>query len=84
MNIFDQYGIKEIANVCLYAIELDENDNEIYVPVLYLDTLKVSTVEQSASTVYAQGGIGNTKLVGWDYGKDIKVHLEDALFTPAQ
>lgn len=47
MNIFKQYGIKEIADVCLYSIELDENDNEIYVPVLYMDTLKVSTVEES-------------------------------------
>lgn len=46
-NIFDQYGIKEVADVTLYAIELDENDDEIYIPVLYMDTLKVSTVEES-------------------------------------
>ena len=84
MNIFDQYGIKEVMEACLYAIELDENENEIYVPVLYLDTLKVSTVEQSAQSVSAQGGLGNPKLITWDYGKDIKVQLEDALFTPAQ
>lgn len=84
MNIFEQYGIKEVMNACLYAIELDENENEVYVPVLYLDTLKVSTVEQSAQSVSAQGGLGNPKLITWDYGKDIKVQLEDALFTPAQ
>lgn len=84
MNIFEQYGIKEVMDACLYAIELDENENEIYVPVLYLDTLKVSTVEQSAQSVSAQGGLGNPKLITWDYGKDIKVQLEDALFTPAQ
>ena len=30
MNIFEQYGIKEVADVCLYAIELDENDDEVY------------------------------------------------------
>lgn len=84
MNIFEQYGIKEVFNACLYAIKLDENENEIYVPVLYLDTLKVSTVEQSAQSVSAQGGQGNPKLITWDYGKEIKVQLEDALFTPAQ
>lgn len=84
MNIFQQYGIKEVANVCLYSIELDENDNEIYVPVLYLDTLKVSTVEQSSSSVAAKGGLGNPKLITWDYEKEIKITLEDALFTPAQ
>lgn len=83
MNIFQQYGIKEVADVCLYAIELDENDDEIYIPVLYLDTLKVSTVEQSAEQTSAQGGVGNPKLITWDYGKEITVVLEDALFTPA-
>lgn len=83
MSLFEQYGIKEVANGILYAIELDENDDEIYIPVLYMDTLKVSTVEESTSQVYAEGGIGNPKLIGWDYGKDITVSLEDALFTPA-
>lgn len=83
MNIFEQYGIKEVADVTLYAIELDENDDEIYIPVLYMDTLKVSTVEESSSQANAQGGIGNPKLITWDYGKDITVTLEDALFTPA-
>jgi hypothetical protein len=47
MNIFEQYGIKDVADVTLYSINLDENDNEIYIPVLYLDTLKVSNVEES-------------------------------------
>lgn len=83
MNIFQEYGIREIADVCLYSIQLDENDNEIYVPVLYMDTLKVSTVEESTQSTSAQGGIGNPKLITWDYGKDITVNLQDALFTPA-
>lgn len=51
-------------------------------PVLFLDTLKVSTIEQTASTADATGGKGNAKLVSWDYGKDITVTLEDALFSP--
>ena len=83
MNIFKEYGIREVADVCLYSIELDENDNEIYIPVLYMDTLKVSTVEESTQSTSAQGGQGNPKLIAWDYGKDIVVTLEDALFTPA-
>ena len=83
MNIFEQRGIREVADVCLYSIELDENDNEIYIPVLYMDTLKVSTVEESTQSTSAQGGQGNPKLIAWDYGKDIVVTLEDALFTPA-
>ena len=83
MNIFEQYGIKEVADVCLYAIELDENDDEVYVPVLYLDTLKISTIEETAEQTSARGGLGNPELIIWDYGKEITVTLEDALYSPA-
>lgn len=54
-----------------------------YVPVLFLDTLKVSTIEQASETTDATGGRGNAKLITWDYGKEITLSLEDALFTPA-
>ena len=54
-----------------------------YTPALFLDTLKVSTLEQSAEEVYAQGGRGNSDLIGWDYGREITISLEDALYTPA-
>lgn len=54
-----------------------------YIPALFLDTLKVSTIELTAEEVYAQGGRGNTNLIGWDYGKEITLTFEDALFTPA-
>lgn len=51
---------------------------------MYFDTLKVSTVEQTAEQTSARGGLGNPELITWDYGKEITVTLEDALFTPAQ
>lgn len=54
-----------------------------YTPVLFLDTLKVSNIEQTAEQVYATGGRGNSNLIGWDYGREITLHFEDALFTPA-
>lgn len=54
-----------------------------FVPVLFLDTLKVSTIEQTAEETYATGGLGNANLIGWDYGKEITLTLQDALFTPA-
>jgi hypothetical protein len=50
-------------------------------PVLYLDTLKVSTIEQTAEEAEARGGKGNAALIAWDYGKEINVTLEDALFS---
>ena len=77
-SILDRYGIKEVADVTFY--ELDENGAPKY-PVLYLDTLKVSTIEQTAEEAEARGGKGNAALIAWDYGKEIAVTLEDALFS---
>lgn len=82
VNIFERYGIKEVANVSFYALAADEvNGFEEGDIVLYLDTLKVSTIENTAENVSAQGGWGNPKLVTWDYGKDINVTLEDAVVS---
>lgn len=82
VNIFETYGIKEVANVSFFALA-DEKENGIQTGdvVLYLDSLKVSTVENTAENVSAQGGWGNPKLVTWDYGKDINVTLEDAVVS---
>lgn len=78
-SILERYGIKEVADVTLYDINSDGTPGN---PVLYLDTLKVSTLEQTAETTYAQGGKGNPRLIGWDFGKEITLSIEDALFSP--
>lgn len=77
MNLFDRYGIKEVADVTFYEL----NGTRPGKPVLYLDTLKVSTIEQTAENTEARGGKGNTALMAWDYGKEITINLEDALFS---
>lgn len=76
MNIFDQYGLKEVANVTFYDIKTGK-------PVLFLDSLKVSTIETTAENVEARGGWGNPALITWDYNKEVNVTLEDALFSAA-
>ena len=57
INIFEKYGIKEVANVYFEALAAEPKNNikegDI---VLYLDTLKVSTIEQTAETSDATGG----------------------------
>lgn len=78
-SILDRYGIKEVADVTFYKIKEDGTPGD---PVLFLDTLKVSTIEQTASTADARGGKGNPKLISWDYGKEISVTIEDALYSP--
>ena len=82
VNIFDKYGIKEVANVYFEALE-DDLKAGVYKGdiVLFLDTLKVSTIETSAESVDATGGWGNAKLITWDYGKEITLTLEDALIS---
>ena len=82
VNIFDKYGIKEVANVYFEALD-DDLAAGVYKGdiVLFLDTLKVSTIETTAENTAAQGGWGNPKLVQWDYGKEINITLEDALMS---
>lgn len=82
VNIFDKYGIKEVANVYFEALDNDPGAN-VYKGdvVLFLDTLKVSTIETTAETTDATGGWGNPKLISWDYGKEITITLEDALIS---
>lgn len=75
-NMFEQYGIKEVADVQLEDITTGKI-------VLYLDTLKVSTIETTADQSEAKGGKGNAPLIVWDFGKEINVTLQDALFTQA-
>lgn len=77
-SIFEQYGIKEVADVTFY--ERDTAGHEK--PVLYIDTAKVSTIEKTASNAEARGGKGNPALISWDFGVEINVTLEDALFSP--
>lgn len=77
-NILDKYGIKEVADVMFYEMD---SKGAPSAPVLYLDTLKVSTLNQSSEKVDATGGKGNVKQLTWDTNKEITLELEDALFS---
>ena len=74
--------IKEVANVYFEALD-DDLAAGVYAGdiVLFLDTLKVSTIETTAENVSANGGWGNPRLISWDYGKEINLTLEDALIS---
>ena len=74
MSVLEQYGIKEVADVTFY-------DTSTGAPVLHLDTLKVSTIDETSQQTSATGGKGNAALITWDYGKEITLNLEDALFS---
>lgn len=80
MSILDKYGIKEVADVMFYSI--DATTGRPRTPVLFIDTAKVTTTEQTAETSEATGGQGNARLIGWDFGREITINIEDAVFSP--
>ena len=71
-----KYGIREICDVVLKS----KKDNK---PIIYFDSLKTSTMEGAATTVYAQGGRGNSRLVAWEGERTVTFTMEDALISPA-
>lgn len=78
MNLIDKYGIKEVADVTVY--ELDDFGN-IKKPILFLDTLQVSTINYSAEETVHYGGAGLSPLLNWEHSKDIEIQITDALFS---
>ena len=80
MNIFKQYGIKEIADVVFYSI-IRVGTEEFYIPVLYLDTLKTAQLNKNVETVTNYGGKGNGKILAWNFVEDVQLSFEDALFS---
>lgn len=64
-----KFGIREICNVVFRASKAMKIGTQTFSkgqPVLFLDTAKTSTLEGSATSVYATGGRGNTRLVAWE------------------
>ena len=81
-----KFGVREICDVVLKAKAAQKVGNKIFYknePVIYFDTLKTSTMEGAASTVYATGGRGNARLIAWEGERTITFTMEDALISPA-
>ena len=79
-----KYGIREICEVVLKAKARMKVGNKIFYkdePVLYFDSLKTSTMEGAATTVYAQGGRGNARLIAWEGERTVTFTMEDALIS---
>ena len=81
-----KFGVREICEVVLKAKANQKVGNKIFFknePVIYFDTLKTSSMEGAATTVYAQGGRGNSRLVAWEGERTVTFTMEDALISPA-
>ena len=81
-----KFGVREICDVVLKAKANQKVGNKIFYkgePVIYFDTLKTSSMEGAATTVYAQGGRGISRLIAWEGERTITFTMEDALISPA-
>lgn len=81
-----KFGVREICDVVLRAKAAQKIGNKVFYknePVIYFDSLKTSTLEGAATTVYAQGGRGNARLVAWEGERTVTFTMEDALISPA-
>lgn len=80
-----RFGIREICDVVLKAkTDNTKIGNTVFSkgqPVIYFDSLKTSTMEGAATTVYAQGGRGNSRLVAWEGERTVTFTMEDALIS---
>ena len=80
-----KFGVREICDVVLKAkadMQLGKLKLKKGMPVIYFDTLKTSTLEGAATTVYAQGGKGNPRLVALEGDRTVTFTMEDALISP--
>lgn len=80
-----KFGVRECCDVVFRAKAPMKVGNKIFYknePVIYFDSLKTSTLEGAATTVYAQGGRGNARLMSWDGERTVTFTMEDALISP--
>lgn len=76
----DQYGIREVCDLEFYALGADGGKKGAD-PVFKIDTAKTSTLESATTTVYAQGGKGNPRLIAWEGERTLTFTVEDALIS---
>jgi hypothetical protein len=69
----NRWAIKEAGIATFYNLTTGK-------AVVSLATLKTSGVETTGETVYARGGRGNSKLVGFSSNRESKITLQDAIF----
>lgn len=80
-----RFGVREICNVTfrpLAALDIGSQHFDKNQPCLYIDTATASNMEVATTTVYAQGGRGNARLIAWEGEKTATFTVTDALLSP--
>ena len=80
-----KFGVREVADVMLKAKtegqKVGQKTFQKGEPVCHFDSLKASTVEGASTTVYAQGGKGNPRLIAWEGERTLTFTMEEALLS---
>lgn len=80
-----KFGVRQCANIVFRAKQETKIGTETFhvgQPVLYIDTATTSSLEQASTSVYAQGGRGNARLIAWEGDKTLTFTVTDALISP--
>lgn len=80
-----KFGVRQCANIVFRAKQetvIGTNTFHVGQPVLYIDTATTSSMEQASTSVYAQGGRGNARLIAWEGDKTLTFTVTDALISP--
>ena len=70
-----KFGAKEVMDVVLY-------DTVTGRPVIFFDTLKMSSMATTTQETFARGGKGNAKQISWEYEREATLNIEDSLLSP--
>ena len=80
----NRFGVREVCDVVfkpLSSVDIGSQHFDAMQPALYIDTATTSSLEQAVTTVYAQGGKGSPRLIGWDGEKQVTFSFTDALMS---
>lgn len=80
-----KFGVREVTDIVFRTKQANQKvGSRTYAekyPVLYIDSAKMTSLENAVSTVYAQGGRGNPRLLAWDGDRTATFKFDDSLVT---
>ena len=81
MKNFEKYGLNEMADILIERIEFDDYGNKIYLPFLFLDTLKMYSHSMTAENVKINGGNNHSNMISYSFNRNVNVKVQDALVS---
>lgn len=68
----NKFGVVTVMDVLMLEPGTEE-------PLLFLDTLKITSINQEGEEKSIRGGIGAPELISYDYARTVSVEIQDAL-----